>query len=261
LVGFAHFSWNGCDLPRGFPWYVTTGEIDFIELLQFGLLNRSDYADYLNLGFRLTAAAGSDTPWGSTIGEVRTFVHTGKTFEVDDWFRNLKAGHTFVSNGPALLFTVDGELPGTELARSPGARVRIQARALGQARVGLPMVLRVEGPEGVVKEIKSSQGSPELTLEFEHVVQASVWLMASVECDNGAVAHTTPVYLVVNGWPTWNARLGPKIIEKQHTAIARIVSELESARSPHPLKAEILQRLANANTFYGNLQQKMERAG
>ena len=23
VVGFAHFSWNGCDLPRGFPWYIT----------------------------------------------------------------------------------------------------------------------------------------------------------------------------------------------------------------------------------------------
>jgi hypothetical protein len=261
LVGFAHFSWNGCDLPRGFPWYVTTGEIDFIELLQFGLLNRSDYADYLNLGFRLTAAAGSDTPWGSTIGEVRTFVHTGKRFEVDEWFQNLNAGHTFVSNGPALLFTVDGELPGTELARSSGARVKIQARALGHARVGLPTVLRVEGPEGVVKEAKSTNGSSGLTLEFEHVVQASEWLIASVECDNGAVAHTTPVYLVVNGRPTWNARLGPRIIEKQRSAIAKIVLEMESSRNPHPLKTEILRRLANANTFYADLVQKLERTG
>jgi hypothetical protein len=57
LVGFAHFAWNGCDLPRGFPWCVTSGQIDFVELLQFGKINRLDYADYLNLGFRLAAAA------------------------------------------------------------------------------------------------------------------------------------------------------------------------------------------------------------
>ena len=93
---------------------MTTGEIDFIEVLQFGMVNRLDYAEYLNLGFRLTAAAGSDIPWGSTLGEVRTYVHTGDKFDVDDWFRAFKAGHTFVSNGPALEFTVDGELPGTE---------------------------------------------------------------------------------------------------------------------------------------------------
>ena len=91
-------------------------------MLQFGLVNWLDYAEYLNLGFRLTAAAGSDTPWGSTIGEVRTYVHLGDKFDVDNWFRQFKAGHTFVSNGPALEFTVDGELPGTELTRSPGTR-------------------------------------------------------------------------------------------------------------------------------------------
>ncbi len=82
LVGYAHFSWNGCDLPRGFPWYVTTGEIDFVELMQFAKINAPDYYDYLNLGLRLTAAAGSDVPWGSTMGEVRTFVYTGETCKV-----------------------------------------------------------------------------------------------------------------------------------------------------------------------------------
>ncbi|MCH2400009.1 MAG: hypothetical protein MK364_12920, partial [Pirellulales bacterium] len=47
LVGFAHFSWNGCNLPRGFPWYVSTEALDFIELLQFAKINRPDYYDYL----------------------------------------------------------------------------------------------------------------------------------------------------------------------------------------------------------------------
>ena len=72
LVGFAHFSRNGCNLPRGFPWYVNTEAIDFVELLQFNTINALDYYAYLNLGFRLTAAAGSDVPWGSTKGESGT---------------------------------------------------------------------------------------------------------------------------------------------------------------------------------------------
>jgi hypothetical protein len=256
LVGFAHFAWNGCDLPRGFPWLVTTGEIDFIELLQFGLINRLDYADYLNLGFRLTAAAGSDTPWGSTIGEVRTYVHTGDQFSVDAWFRHLKAGHTFVSNGPALEFTVDGELPGTGLTRSPGARLKIRAKALGQARVGLPTMLRVEGPGGVIKEVKAAQAKTELSFELEHPVATSQWLMASVECDNGALAHTTPVYVVVNGRPTWNARQGPKIIDKQLAAIAKI--ETEFVKGTDARSVGIRQRLDQAKRFYSELRQQMQ---
>jgi hypothetical protein len=257
LVGFAHFAWNGCDLPRGFPWFVTTGEIDFIELLQFGLLNRLDYAEYLNLGFRLTAAAGSDIPWGSTLGEVRTYVHTGDKFDVDNWFRNFKAGHTFVSNGPALEFSVDGEMPGTELTRSPGARVKIRARAVGQAPIGLPIVLRVEGPAGAVKESTSNQVESELSLEVEHRVETSQWLMASVVCDNNAVAHTTPVYVVVNGQPTWASRQGPHIIEKQLAAIANLESEF--AKGDDPRSVGIRERLGKAKVFYADLRGKMLR--
>jgi hypothetical protein len=257
LVGFAHFAWNGCDLPRGFPWFVTTGEIDFIEVLQFGLLNRSDYADYLNLGFRLTAAAGSDLPWGSTIGEVRTYVHTGDKFDVDAWFRNFKAGHTFVSNGPALEFTVDGELPGTELARGPGAQVRLHARALGQARIGLPTVLRVEGPSGVVKEVKDSRGQTELALDIEHRIEGSQWLMASVLCDNSAVAHTTPAYVVVNAQPTWNPGQGPRIIDKQLAAMAKIESEFLKGGDARSIG--IREWLQKAKTFYSGLRERMSR--
>jgi hypothetical protein len=258
LVGFAHFAWNGCDLPRGFPWFVTTGEIDFIEVLQFGLLNRSDYADYLNLGFRLTAAAGSDLPWGSTIGEVRTYVHTGDRFDVDAWFRNFKAGHTFVSNGPALEFTVDGELPGAELARAPGTLVRIHAHALGQARIGLPTVLRVEGPSGVVKEVKSNPGEAELAFDLEHRIESSQWLMGSVVCDNHAVAHTTPVYVVVNAKPTWDAGKGPGFIEKQLAAMAKIESEFATGDDARSLG--IRERLQKARAFYLSLRERM-RAG
>ena len=257
LVGFAHFAWNGCDLPRGFPWFVTTGEIDFIEVLQFATLNRLDYAEYLNLGFRLTAAAGSDTPWGSTIGEVRTYVHTGDKFDVDTWFRRFKAGHTFVSNGPALEFTVDGALPGSELNLSPGTRVRIRARAIGHARIGLPTVLRVEGPSGILNEIKGEHGETELEFEFEHLVETSQWLMAGVACDNEAVAHTTPIYLVVNGQPTWNPRLGPGIIEKQLAGMAKIESEV--AKGADARSAGVRERLQKAKAFYAALRDKMSR--
>jgi hypothetical protein len=154
---------------------------------------------------------------------------------------------------------VDGELPGAELNRSPGARVKIRARALGQARVGLPTVLQVSGLSGVVKEVKGNQGETILEFELEHLVETSQWLMASVVCDNNAVAHTTPIYVVVNAQPTWNARQGPRIIDKQLAAMAKIESEVakgEDARS-----AGIRERLQKAKAFYASLREKMSKAG
>ncbi len=135
LVGYAHFSWNGCELLRGLPWNITTGEIDFVELLQFGKINTLNYYDYLNLGFRLTAAAGSDVPWGATLGEVRTFVYTGDTFSADNWFAGLKAGNSFVSNGPVLFFTAENFLPGTEIRVQNDDTLFLKVQALSPKEI------------------------------------------------------------------------------------------------------------------------------
>ena len=255
VVGFAHFAWNGCDLPRGFPWFVTTGEIDFVETLQFSQVNLMDYADYLNLGFRLTAAAGSDVPWGSTIGEVRTYAYTGPKFDPDAWFKALKAGHTFVSSGPFIEFTVNGQLPGSELAVQAGQKVVIKARALGQARIGLPATLTIVGTDGLIKTVKADSPSPELGVELDHPITASQWLMASVVCDNNALAHTTPVYVLVAGRPPWNPKEGPRIIDQRLAAMAKI--EAEVAKATDDRAQGIRERLAKARSFYADLRRRM----
>jgi hypothetical protein len=108
-----------------------------------------------------------------------------------------------------------------------------------------------------VKEIKRSQGETELEFEIEHLVEASQWLMASVVCDNNAVAHTTPIYVVVNAQPTWNPRQGPRIIDKQLAAIAKI--EAEVAKGEDARSAGIRERLQKAKAFYASLREKMSR--
>lgn len=260
VVGFAHFSWNGCDLPRGFPWYVTTEAIDFVELLQFNTINTLDYYDYLNLGFRLTAAAGSDTPWGSTIGEVRTFVYTGPKLDVDEWFEGLRQGRSFVSNGPALEFTVDAELPGAELKRQRGAVLKVRTRAWGHERVGLPQSLELVSNQGTVSSATRKKGQlGDLVIDTELAVTRSQWLTVSTRCPNGATAHTTPIYVVVDGEPTWSREKGPGTVKKQLAAIARIEEEFskgEDARS-----RGIRKRLEGAKTYYAKLLAAMARRG
>ena len=252
LVGFAHFSWNGCNLPRGFPWYVTTEAIDFVELMQFNTINTLDYYEYLNLGFRLTAAAGSDVPWGSTIGEVRTYVYTGKPLDLDDWFEGLRLGRTFVSNGPAVEFTVDGELPGAELLRKAGDVLKIRARAWGHEKVGLPESLELVSNAGVIRNVEREKGQQgDLVIEAEIAVERSQWMTISARCANGAVAHATPIYVVVDGEPTWSVEKSVAIIEKQLAAIAKI--EAEVAEGNDIRSREIRERLERAKDYYAKL--------
>ena len=250
LVGFAHFSWNGCDLPRGFPWYITTGEIDFVELLQFAKINTLDYYDYLNLGFKITAAAGSDIPWGTTLGEVRTFVYTGQDFNADLWFTQFKEGHTFVSNGPALFLQADGQLPGTEIESLKGSHHAVQVKALSHANIGNITRVALFSNDGLVNERVVKEPVDSLSFALEWTIEESQWLAAVVYCENGAVAHTSPIYFVVDGKPSWSAEKAPAIIQKQLDAIDLIESEEKAKPDPDP---EILNRLEKGQNFYQEL--------
>lgn len=250
LVGFAHFSWNGCDLPRGFPWLVTTNEIDFVELLQFSKINTLDYYDYLNLGFHITAAAGSDFPWGSTIGEVRTVVYTGNTFSVDNWFKGFRAGNTFVTNGPALFFEADGSLPGTELVKASGSTTRLKVKALSDPSIGKIKQLAIYNNEGLVAEKINTSKSDSLEIALTHALKESQWIAAMVTCDNGAVAHTSPFYFIVDNQPTWSVSRAPGIIQKQLEALEKIEREEKSRKI---IDDGILKRIANARAFYEGL--------
>ncbi len=180
IVGYAHFSWNGCDLPRGFPWYITTGDIDFVELLQFSKINTLDYYDYLNLGFRITAAAGSDVPWGSTLGEVRTFVYTGNTFSADTWFKGLENGHTFVSNGPALFLEADDKLPGSEIIKSKGAITNLSVKAISHPAIGSIERVAIYNNDGLLLERINSEKADSIQIALSHTLDKSQWLAAVV---------------------------------------------------------------------------------
>ena len=71
------------------------------------------YYSFLNCGFRIPVSAGSAsgvmTSWP---GYERVYVHLDGAFSYENWFGGLKAGHSFATNGPVLLVTANGKLPG-----------------------------------------------------------------------------------------------------------------------------------------------------
>lgn len=257
LVGFAHFGGWGNGIDKGFPWYITTGEIDFVELLQFLKLNTLAYYDYLNLGFKITAAAGSDFPWASTIGDVRTFVYTGKNFSVDTWFAGLKAGNSFVSNGPALFLEADGNLPGTTIMKKKGSTASLNIKGLSDKKMGIIERVAIYNNDGLVSEKLNTANQDSLQLTLSHTIDKSQWLAAVMYCDNGAVAHTTPVYFVVDGKPTYDKKKAPQIIQQQLDDIVRI---RETPELKNVINDGIKQLLDKASEFYRKLLREINTA-
>ncbi|MDX1978631.1 MAG: CehA/McbA family metallohydrolase [Bryobacteraceae bacterium] len=115
-TGYAHFS--GSTPHSAMLMDLALGNIDFLEVFQFGVLKKQEWYQLWNAGFRITGIAGSDFPvplnrtkdWPRYIpllGPERTLVRkqgAGSAFE--GWVRGVKSGDVVVSNGPLLEFSV-----------------------------------------------------------------------------------------------------------------------------------------------------------
>jgi hypothetical protein len=266
LTGYAHTAWatewNRRRRPELNPGWdaslnVVRGKIDFLEILQFGKLGLEDYYDFLSLGFRLTASAGSDLPWGASIGEVRVYAYTGPQFSVDAWFDAMKRGRTFVTNGPMLAFSVDRSIPGDEMKAAADASLHVRATAWAPPAIGSPQTLEVVSDGEVIQKAEAARtGQRELKLEFKLEAGHSRWIAARVRSANGALAHTSPVYVEVEG-------AGPDPEKRQRLAAKRLkvlefiegrLADARFTREYAPGEVDALRaRIEEARLRYKNL--------
>ena len=260
LTGYAHLAWapeyyRRLDAARHPTWdpniNVVRGKIDFFEILQFRHLGLEDFYDFLNLGFKLTAVAGSDMPWASSIGEVRTYAYSGGHFSANAWYGAVKAGHTFVTNGPMLTLTAEKALPGDEVKIAGSRRIRVRARAWAPKEIGEPKLLEIVSDGQVIKTAASD-------VDFTMNVNASQWIAARVTCENGATAHTSPIYFVVDNASFRDESRLPSLIEKRLSFLDFIEGRLRNSKFTREYAAgeapALLERIAQARLEYQKLK-------
>jgi hypothetical protein len=157
----------------------------------------ADYERYyklLNCGLRIAASSGTD--WW-IYDHNRVFVQVQGPFNYDSWIAGLRAGRTFVSNGPLLEFTVDSQGPGATI--TPRGRVRVNAHAL--SRIPFERIEIVLDGRIVADQLAVS--GPEVSLEREIEIEEGGWIAARISgpgktyADFPVFAHTSPVYLRV----------------------------------------------------------------
>ncbi len=238
VSGFAHqgMSFHGY---RGMTVTVLSGKLDFLELAQFcvpnGPIHTEHYYRFLDLGFRLTALAGSDFPWCgrgargdpdrfSQIGDARFYTFVGDDFTFGNWLAAVKAGRTFATTGPIVELTVNGRLPGSQVDVGKGEIVRVAAKAFGDgSRIALTD-LEIVGHGKVLRRV-GGLGEKQLSLEFDLEVGRGIWIAARVSAGAGYQAHTTPVYVTVDGGGFHN----PDTLEENLHRCERDLAELEQA--------------------------------
>ena len=105
LFGYAHVALADVfNLDRGLALDVPLGNVDFVEVLQRGLLNTRHLYNFLNLGYKLLPSAGSDYPYIHIAGTERTYVQIPGEFSAKAWFDAWPKNRSFVSNGPACAY-------------------------------------------------------------------------------------------------------------------------------------------------------------
>jgi hypothetical protein len=270
LCGYAHIAWSEKQVKGKTPemhagWDSTINvireKIDFLEILQFRQLGTEDYYDFLNMGIRLTALAASDVTGGDTLGESVTYAHTGRAFSPDAWYAAVKDGHTFVTNGPMLLLTAAGGAPGDAVDVRKGAKVRIVARASAPEAMGAPQLLEVISHGKVIKMVESTnQKQSELKTEFEIPIAESQWIAARVRSYNGAAAHTSPVYLIVNHESFADRSQLPQLVAKRLAILQFIEKRLrnqqfvERGRYSAAELPALFESIAEARARYQSVQ-------
>ena len=149
----------------------------------------------LNCGLKLPASTGTD--W-FVCSNNRVYVNTGGDFSYAAWIEGMKAGRTFITNGPALDLAVNGEPIGAEIELPSGGAIEAEATfdshyPLVRAELvhNGEVVARQDWPEGKQKG-SVRWGQP---IASDGWVAARLWGEARDSFGHAVYAHTSPVYL------------------------------------------------------------------
>ena len=200
------------------PVDVALGKVDYLEVMGYSdhLITSEIWYRLLNCGFRLPAAAGTDAfPNFASLrgppGLVRVFVHSGATLDHRSWLAALKAGRTFVTNGPLLEFSVAGRAIGDEIRLSAGSH-RLTARVGLRSNVAVDH-LEIIGNGKVAASI-ALRGDRTAADDMVSIpVSTSGWYVLRAYSDRAELpvldlypfASTSPIYVSVGDKPARSA--------------------------------------------------------
>ncbi len=244
VSGYAHYgrSFNG---RRGLVLDVPFNLVDFVEVLQGGRLITDNWYPFLNLGFKINPGAGSDFPYfgPSLPGAERYYVMLEGSFDADAWYAAFRAGKVFVTNGPLLDFTINGHGMGSEVRVARGTRLEISALAQLNPDMGDLDRIELVSHGEVVKTIPGNDDD-QVKLEEVLIANESMWLAVRAFGEHevpehrwgyltsstgaiehyGALAHTAPIYVIVDDQPFWKTEAVPKLVEQQREILNELIS-------------------------------------
>jgi len=233
--------------PNGEPAsMIATGRVDGVEMIRFGRYQTEEYYRYLNCGYRLPLVGGTDKMSSDVpVGLYRTYVRIpDEEFSYDAWCKNLSAGRTFLSGGPLIGLTVEGQEIGDTVQLPPaGGTVEVHAWAESIFPIS---VLEIVQAGKVVARTEVKNGTRRLEIRERVTVTGNSWIAARAGgqngefyqaipqrdvWDRGIFAHTSPVYLACGGdWRMFD----PRVAQYMLTLIDGSLTYIRKHSRRHP---------------------------
>lgn len=210
------------DDPTQLPSHWGPWKNSGMPVAEFPVLRGMDlYYQYLNAGFRLPIAAGTDKmaddiPMGSN----RFYAFTNGDTSYAAWLTAIRSGHGFITNSPILTFDVKGHIPG-DVVDFTG---NINVHATVVARSVLPFATLEIVRNGLVVGHKTIfvpdnppvDGIYTMKLETDIDLEKSSWIAARIADDpdnkNRILPRGLSVFAHTN--PVWFLRDGKKVREE-----------------------------------------------
>ncbi|GMV92530.1 MAG: hypothetical protein AMXMBFR82_23080 [Candidatus Hydrogenedentota bacterium] len=212
-----------------------------------GFWSQEIYYHILNCGFRLPPSAGSASGvLPNPVGYNRVYVQVPGEFTYEKWWDGLRAGRSFVTNGPLLLVRANGELPGHVFKSEDTIEIAIAAELIAQDPIPAFEIIKNGSVERTITmdEWKTSNGLG--SIRFDE----SGWFLVRTIAD---VPHTfrfassAPFYVEIGNSPKRISKTSAKFfLDWVNERKAAITIEYPDQR------AEVMKYHDTAATFWSS---------
>ena len=165
---------------RGFPVDLALGTVTYLEVMtsaRQAVNTAKVWHRALNCGFKVTASGGEDsitdlhrTP---ALGAARMYAHVGDRLTWDGWVDAVRSGRTFITNGPLVQLSINGEIAGGEV-RLPREGGSVEVEALMESAFPVERLELIRNG-AVVESIALDEGGRSGSLRKRIEVKRSGW--------------------------------------------------------------------------------------
>jgi hypothetical protein len=211
------------------------------------------YYHVLNCGLRVPPSAGSASGvLPNPVGYNRAYVKIEGELTYEKWFEGLRAGQSFVTNGPLLRVAADGKWPGHVFASAEPLEIELRGSLEGRDRVPALEVIRDGKPERTAGADEFARTGSLGRLRFER----SGWFLVRAIADERKTfrfASTAPWYVEVGGAKSRISRSSVRFfLDWVDERIARV------KESDPRKREEILEHHRRARAFWEELLKKAD---